>query len=81
MIDLSLAGLIGAMVGTVVAAVVYHLFIGRLERAVRARQTLQKTEERDASDLSLSVVRRVVLAVDVFILAAFGYWLGRLFEG
>ena len=81
MIDLSLAGLIGAMVGTVVAAVIYHLFIGRLERAMRAREQSQKPEERDASDLSLSVVRRLVLAIDVFILAALGYWLGRMLEG
>ncbi len=78
MIDLSLAGLIGAIVGTAVAAVLYHLFIGRLERAMRARP--QRVAEEEAGDLSLSVVRRVVLTVDLLACAAAGYWLGRMFE-
>jgi hypothetical protein len=79
MIDLSLAGLIGAMIGTVVAAVIYHLFIGALEQAMQ-RQQAQTAEEAEASDVSLSIVRRVVLALDLFAFAALGYWLGRMFE-
>jgi hypothetical protein len=79
MIDLSLAGLIGAMIGTVVAAVIYHLFIGALEQAMR-RQQAQTADEAEASDVSLSIVRRVVLALDLFAFAALGYWLGRMFE-
>jgi succinate dehydrogenase/fumarate reductase cytochrome b subunit len=78
MIDLSLAGLIGAMVGTVVAAVVYHLFVGFVERAVRARQ--QSSERQVPAELSLSIVRRAVLMIDLFVFAALGYWLGQMFE-
>ena len=78
MIDLSFAGLIGAILGTVVAAVIYHLFIGNLERTVRART--QSLPEDERGDLSLSVVRRVVLTLDLLVFAALGYWLGSMFE-
>jgi hypothetical protein len=77
MIDLSLAGLIGAVLGTAVAAVVYHLFIGNIERAVQARIQSLPNEER--GDFSLSVLRRVVLTLDLLVFAALGYWLGNMF--
>jgi hypothetical protein len=78
MIDLSFAGLIGAMLGTVVAAINYHLFIGNLERAERARA--QSLPEDERGDFNLSVVRRVVLTLDLLVFAALGYWLGSMFE-
>jgi len=78
MIDLSLAGLLGAMVGTVVAGVLYHLFVGVLERAMRERE--QSAPERDAVEFRLSIVRRTVLTTDLIIFAALGYWLGRIFD-
>ena len=78
MIDLSFAGLIGAMLGTVVAAVIYHLFIGNLERAVQAR--IQSLPDDERGDFSMSVVRRVVLTLDLLVFAALGYWLGSMFE-
>ena len=76
MFDISLAGLIGAIVGTIVAGVNYHLFIGVLERAVRDGAKTQTAEERDAMEVRLSVIRRVVLVVDLFVFAAVGYWIG-----
>jgi len=78
MIDLSFAGLIGAMLGTVVAAVIYHLFIGNLERAVQTRT--QSLPEDERGDFNLSVVRRVVLTLDLLVFATLGYWLGSMFE-
>jgi hypothetical protein len=78
MIDLSFAGLIGAILGTVVAAINYHLFIGSLERAVQARA--QSLPENERGDFNLSVVRRVVLALDLLLFVALGYWLGSMFE-
>ena len=47
MLDISVAGLIGAIVGTVVAGVNYHLFIGVLERWMREREQTLTAEERD----------------------------------
>jgi hypothetical protein len=80
MIDMSLAGLIGAIAGTLVAAITYHAFIGALDRSLRKPAPSQTAEERSAAEFRLSMVRRAVLAVDLFIFAALGYWLGRMFE-
>ena len=60
------------------AAIFYHLFIGNLERAVQARA--QSLPEDERGDFSLSVVRRVVLTLDLLVFAALGYWLGSMFE-
>jgi hypothetical protein len=77
MINLSLAGLIGAMIGTAVAAVIYHLSIGVLERAMREKPPTAEVRE---AGLSPSIVRRAVLTVDLVIFAGLGYWLGRMFD-
>jgi len=76
MIDLSLAGLIGATLGIVVAAVFYYLFIGSLDRIMQAR--IQATPAEERGDLSLSIVRRIVLTLDLVVFVALGYWLGQL---
>jgi hypothetical protein len=77
MMGISLAGLIGAIVGTVVAAVNYHLFIGVLEHRLRGREQSQTAEERDHMDKRMSLIRRVVFTVDLFVFAGVGYWLGH----
>ncbi len=77
MLDISVAGLIGAIVGTAVAGVNYHLFIGVLERAMREREQTQTAEERDANETKLSLIRRIVLTVDLFAFAAVGYLIGK----
>jgi hypothetical protein len=76
-LDISVAGLIGAIIGTVIAGVNYHLFIGVLERWMREREHTQTAEERDTSDVKLSLVRRIVLTVDLFAFAGAGYWIGK----
>jgi hypothetical protein len=75
MMNISLAGLVGAIVGTVIAGLSYHLFIGVLEH--RMREQMQAPEERNGFDVKMSLVRRVVLTVDLFLFAALGYWIGR----
>jgi len=80
-LDISLAGLIGAVIGTVVAGVNYHLYIGVLERWMRQREQTQTAEERDTTDVKLSLVRRIVLTVDLFAFAAVGYWIGKSVGG
>jgi len=77
MLDISLAGLIGAIAGTFVAGVNYHLFIGVLERSMRERAQTQTAEERDTMEVRLSLMRRFVLTVDLFVFAALGYWIGK----
>jgi hypothetical protein len=77
MMGISLAGLIGAILGTVVAAVNYHLFIGALERGLRTREQLQTAEERDSMDARMAMIRRIILTTDLFVFAALGYWIGH----
>jgi hypothetical protein len=76
MIDLSLTGLLGATLGIVVAAVVYYLLIGRLDEFVQTR--IQATPAEERGDLSLPIVRRIALALDLVVFVALGYWLGQL---
>ena len=76
MIDISLPGLVGAIAGTAVAGVNYHLFIGVLERALREQGAQQQTAE-ESMESKLSLLRRLVLIVDLFVFAALGYWIGQ----
>ena len=81
MLDISFAGLIGAIVGTVVAGVNYHLYIGVLERWMRDREQAQTAAERDTTEAKLSLMRRFVLAVDLFAFATAGYLIGKTVWG
>jgi hypothetical protein len=81
MMDISPAGFLGAVVGTALAGVAYHLFIGALERWVSKGEQTPTAEERDSTDVKLSLMRRIVLTVDLFLFAAAGYWIGRTFWG
>jgi hypothetical protein len=78
-LDISLAGLIGAFIGTIVAGVNYHLFIGALERAMHKPE--HTPDEQEAVEVQLSVLRRVVLAVELLFFAGLGYWIGKTFWG
>jgi hypothetical protein len=77
MMDISLAGLVGAIVGTVLAGISYHLFIGALEQGMRGREPLQTPQERDRFDAKMSLIRRVVLATDLLAFAVLGYVIGQ----
>ncbi|MPZ40109.1 MAG: hypothetical protein GEU95_19045 [Rhizobiales bacterium] len=74
MLNISLAGLIGAIAGTFVAGVIFHLGIGPLDRWMRARA--QPTDAQDSSEEMMSLVRRLVLAADLLLFAGLGYWIG-----
>ena len=64
MMDLSLAGLIGAVIGTIVAALAYV--------------PLLTFVERESFEQEASLLRRAVLAVDIIVFAGIGYWLGAM---
>ncbi len=76
---ISIAGLIGAVVGTIVAAINYYLFLAILDRGARERESAQSPGERDSYDYKMSLVRRLVLTVDLVVFAGAGYWVGRTF--
>jgi hypothetical protein len=82
MMDISLGGLIGAVIGTLIAGVNYHLFIGVLERRIRERPLMQTPSEAgDSLDQRLALLRRAVLTIDLLLFAGVGYWLGHAAAG
>jgi|1186.fasta_scaffold335028_1 hypothetical protein len=70
MIELSFAGLIGAFVGTAVAALAYGPLAALVERRLRAWASGE-----------ISLARRALLAIDILVFAGAGYWLGALVAG
>ena len=81
MMDISLAGLLGAIAGTLIAAALYHLSIGPLNQRMRERAQQQTAEQRDSMEFRLSLMRRVVLTTDLILFAGLGYWLGQQIAG
>jgi hypothetical protein len=79
--ELSLPAWLGALCGMIVAAAIYVPGIRIVERHLRSLSDAKTPEQRGAFENKLSVVRRVILAFDVAILAAAGYWIGNMIGG
>ena len=71
-----LAGLLGAVIGTVVAALVYVPLVGFVERGLRSRA--DSGAEGETLEQEISLLRRAVFAADIIVLAGIGYWLGGM---
>ena len=78
MIDISLGGMIGAIVGTIVAAVAYGSIASAVENWFASRRS---PEEPRMSSQELAVLRRSVLAVDLLVFGGLGYVIGDQFVG
>jgi hypothetical protein len=81
MIDLSLAGMLGAVIGIVLAAFAYGPLVAFVERGFCPRDASSSAEEREAFEQERSLLRRAVLAVDILLLSGIGYWLGAMIAG
>ena len=79
--ELSLPAWLGALAGMIVAAAIYVPGIRIVERHLRGSSDAKTPEQRGALEDRLSAVRRVILAFDVAILAAAGYWISNMFSG
>jgi hypothetical protein len=79
--ELSLLAWLGALCGMIAAAAIYVPGIRLVERRLRGSNDVKTPVERAAFEDKLSVVRRLILALDVAILAAAGYWIGNMFGG
>jgi hypothetical protein len=79
--ELSLPAWLGALCGMIVAAAIYVPGIRLVERHLRSLSDAKTPEQRGAFEDKLSVVRRLILAFDVAILAAAGYWIGTMVGG
>jgi len=79
--EFSLPAWLGGLAGTIVAVVICIPAIPVIERRLRAQSGPQTLEQRAAFEDKLSVIRRLILAADIAILAAAGYWLGSALGG
>jgi hypothetical protein len=75
--DYSLPAWLGGLAGTIVAVALYIPAIRLIERHMRAQTGPQTLEERAAFEEKLSIMRRLILGVDIAILAVLGYWIGN----
>ncbi len=75
MMDISLAGLVGAIVGTLVAAAIYGTLIDVLDRRLRTQRP-QAPEDRTTVEQERALLRRGVLAFDIALCAGIGYFIG-----
>ncbi len=76
--DYSLPAWLGALAGTMVAVAIYVPGIRMLDRHMRAQNGPMTLEEREAFEEKLSLFRRLLLGVDIAILATLGYWIGNI---
>ena len=74
--DFSLPAWIGALIGTIIAVIIYVPGIRIFERQQRAQSGPMTLEQRQAFEDKISVMRRLILGADIAILAVAGYWLG-----
>ena len=79
--ELSLSAWLGALCGMIIAVVIYVPGIRLVERHLRDSSGVKTSEQRVAFEDKLSVVRRLILAFDVAILAVAGYWIGNMLSG
>jgi uncharacterized membrane protein len=78
---LSLPGLIGALVGTAIAWINYYIIVGFVTARLRALDTSKTPSERAIFEQRLSWMRQLILALDIVIFGAIGYWLGVTIGG
>ena len=81
MMGLSLGGLLGAIAGTVLAAVNYALVIGFVDRSLRAHDLSQTQQDRETFERKLGIMRRTVLALNLLLFGGLGYWIGDAIGG
>ena len=79
--ELSLAAWLGALAGMICAAFVHVAVIRALEAWLRGARGQRTPQQRAEFEAKLSALRRSILAVEVAVLAALGYWLGGLLGG
>ena len=79
--DYSLPAWLGALVGAVLAVALYVPVIRIVDRHLRAQGAPAEAGEREDFESRIALVRRLILGVDIAILATLGYWIGRALGG
>jgi hypothetical protein len=79
--ELSVAGFLGAIVGTAIGVANYVVAVPFVEQRLRALDKSATAAEREEFEGKISVMRRLILGIDVFTFGGLGYWLGMTFLG
>jgi hypothetical protein len=79
--ELSLPGLIGAFVGTVLGVINYAVIVGFVESRLRALDKSETAAEREEFERKISLMRRIILGLDIFVFAGVGYVFGKTIGG
>jgi hypothetical protein len=79
--DYSLPGWLGALIGTIVAVIIYVPAIRVVDRHLRAQSGPVTLEKREDLESRIALMRRSILAIDIAILATLGYWIGKALAG
>ena len=74
--ELPVAGLLGAMIGTTLGAVVYVAVLHQLDGWLRQVNERRADEDRAAFEERISVMRRALLFGQTGAFAVAGYWAG-----
>jgi len=80
-VEYSLPGFIGAFVGVVIGVINYGVVVAVVEDRLRKLDRSQTPAEREEFSRKLSLLRRLVLGIDIVVFAALGYWFGRAVGG
>jgi hypothetical protein len=76
--ELSLGGLVGAVIGAALGAVNFAIIAPMIDSRLRAAAT---PEGREDIESRISTVRRSVLAFDMLVFVGAGYWTGTALGG
>ena len=79
--ELSPAGFVGAVIGTIIGVINYAAVVAFVESRLRKLDRSQTSAEREEFERKLSLLRRLVLGIDIVVFAALGYWFGRTVGG
>ena len=78
MMDISLWGLLGAIVGTITSGLLYGTLIDWIEHFLKARSN---PPHLPMSGTEIALMRRAVLAVNILVFAGLGYLVGHSIGG
>jgi hypothetical protein len=79
--ELPIGGLLGAVIGTALGAANFVMVVPFVEARLRALDKSETREAREEFEAKISMMRRLVLGIDVFTFGGLGYWLGASFLG
>ena len=78
---ISLGGFLGAIAGTILGVANFVMVVGFVEQRLRALDKSETAAERQEFEGKISVMRRLILGIDIFVFGGLGYWLGTMVLG